>query len=89
MHSTVRRQSAHGRSAFAAIFSEIVFAKQNNSFSSKEEESFFLKDHDGTKNVCIFMMILNFILVKKKNQNQVTYNNKTKTQYIFWGAITC
>ena len=61
----------------------------NNSFSSKEEESVFLKDHDGTKNVCIFMMILNFILVKKKNQNQVTYNNKTKTQYIFWGAITC
>ena len=39
----------------------------NNSFSSKEEESVFLKDHDGTKNVCIFMMILNFILVKKKN----------------------
>ena len=66
MHSKVRRQSAHGRSAFAAIFSEIVFAKQNNSFSRKEEESVFLKDHDGTNNVCIFMMILNFILVKKK-----------------------
>ena len=85
MHSTVRRQSAHGRSAFAAIFSEIVFAKQNNSFSSKEEESFFLKDHDGTKNVCIFMMILNFILVKKKTKIKLLIIIKPKPNTFFGG----